>query len=345
MVTPRWQTVTVTEENREQLVRETALPVVVKPIASGSSIGVYIAKDRRELDAALRESIKLGGRTVLEQYIQGREIQVAVLDGRALPSIEIIPKQGFYDYENKYQPGAALEVCPAPIPPEWEERVGRRGPGGVPGHWPVRICPGGFYCHGGRNPLFPGDQHPARHDAHQPGAAGGGGGGHRLRRSCARSFWRSLWRPERRTGKTHGSHHLGTTAGGGGRHPAGRSSVWTRPSLRVETDSRTIHPGSLFIPLVGERFDGHAYIDSALEGGAVGCLTARERESYREDKFYVKVAGTQRALRDLAAWYKARFDIPFVAVTGSVGKTTAKDMIAAVLGTKYRVLKDRGQLQ
>ena len=124
VVTPRWQTVTVTEENREQLVRETALPVVVKPIASGSSIGVYIAKDRRELDAALRESIKLGGRTVLEQYIQGREIQVAVLDGRALPSIEIIPKQGFYDYENKYQPGAALEVCPAQIPPEWEKRVG-----------------------------------------------------------------------------------------------------------------------------------------------------------------------------------------------------------------------------
>ena len=49
------------------------------------------------------------------------------------------------------------------------------------------------------------------------------------------------------------------------------------PILRVETDSRTIHSGSLFIPLVGERFDGHAYINAALEGGAVGCLTARER--------------------------------------------------------------------
>ena len=73
-----------------------------------------------------------------------------------------------------------------------------------------------------------------------------------------------------------------------------------------------------------------------------GCLTARERESYREDKFYVKVANTQRALRDLAAWYKSRFDIPFVAVTGSVGKTTAKDMIAAVLGTRFRVLKTEG---
>ena len=49
---------------------------------------------------------------------------MAVLDGKALPSIEIIPKEGFYDYENKYQPGAALEVCPAQIPPEWEQRLG-----------------------------------------------------------------------------------------------------------------------------------------------------------------------------------------------------------------------------
>ena len=110
----------------------------------------------------------------------------------------------------------------------------------------------------------------------------------------------------------------------------------------VDTDSRNIHPGSLFIPLVGERFDGHAYINSALEGGAAGCLTQRERESYREDRFYIKVKDTQRALRDLAAWYKDRFPIPFVGVTGSVGKTTAKDMIAAVLGVKYKVLKTEG---
>ena len=116
----------------------------------------------------------------------------------------------------------------------------------------------------------------------------------------------------------------------------------SRTVSQVDTDSRDIHPGSLFIPLVGERFDGHAYINPALEGGAAGCLTQRERESYRDDKFYVKVASTQRALRDLAAWYKNQFQIPFVAVTGSVGKTTAKDMLAAVLGVKYKVLKTEG---
>ena len=114
------------------------------------------------------------------------------------------------------------------------------------------------------------------------------------------------------------------------------------PVLRVDTDSRNIHPGALFIPLVGERFDGHAYINSALDNGAVGCLMSRDRDSYRPDKFYVKVNNTERALRDLAAWYKSRFDIPFVAVTGSVGKTTAKDMIAAVLGTRFNVLKTEG---
>ena len=113
----------------------------------------------------------------------------------------------------------------------------------------------------------------------------------------------------------------------------GDFSDLSAPVARVDTDSRDIHPGSLFIPLVGERFDGHAYINAALDAGAVGCLTSRERESYRNDKFYVKVGSTQRALRDLAAWYKSLFHIPFVAVTGSVGKTTAKDMLSAVLGT------------
>ena len=113
---------------------------------------------------------------------------------------------------------------------------------------------------------------------------------------------------------------------------------------RVETDSRTIHAGSLFIPLSGERFDGHAYINSALEGGAAGCFTQRERESYLSGKFYIKVDSTQRALRDLAKYYKAKFPIPVIAITGSVGKTTTKDMVAAVLGEKYNVLKTEGNL-
>ncbi len=111
---------------------------------------------------------------------------------------------------------------------------------------------------------------------------------------------------------------------------------------QVETDSRTISAGALFLPLRGERFDGHAYINQALESGAAGCLTQRERESYLPGKFYIKVDSTHQALRDLAVWYKSRFDIPVVAITGSVGKTTTKDMIAAVLSEKFNVLKTEG---
>ena len=125
VVTPRWMRVDLTEEQLDGLVEEVSLPAVIKPVDSGSSIGVFIANDKAELRHALEESVKLGGRVVIEQYIKGREIQVAVLNGKPLPSIEITPKEGFYDYENKYQPGAALEVCPAPIPAEWEERIGK----------------------------------------------------------------------------------------------------------------------------------------------------------------------------------------------------------------------------
>ena len=110
----------------------------------------------------------------------------------------------------------------------------------------------------------------------------------------------------------------------------------------VFTDNRNPDPGALFIPLVGERFDGHAFLNEALEGGAAGCFTQRERESYLPGKFYIKVGSTQKALRDLARHYKQKFRIPFVAVTGSVGKTTTKDMVAAVLGERFKVLKTEG---
>ena len=125
VVTPKWQAVAVTQDNRGELERTVELPCVVKPLDSGSSIGVSIARTREELAAALDQAIRLGGRTVIEEYIAGREIQVGILEDKALPSIEIIPKTGFYDYENKYQPGAAEEITPAPIPAEWEARLAK----------------------------------------------------------------------------------------------------------------------------------------------------------------------------------------------------------------------------
>lgn len=110
----------------------------------------------------------------------------------------------------------------------------------------------------------------------------------------------------------------------------------------VSTDSRTAGVGTLFIPLTGERFDGHDYIEKALAQGAAGCLCARTPEALEEGKFYLAVPDTRLALKALAAWYRAQFAIPFVQVTGSVGKTTTKEMIAAVLAQRYRTLKTEG---
>ena len=114
------------------------------------------------------------------------------------------------------------------------------------------------------------------------------------------------------------------------------------PVTGVTTDSRAVQPGQMFIPLVGERFDGHAYISKALEGGAAGCLTAREPETLLPGKLYIQVADTRLALKALAAWYRDKFDLPVVQVTGSAGKTTTKEMIASVLSQRYNTLRTEG---
>lgn len=98
------------------------LPCVVKPAASGSSLGVSVVREREDLAPAL-EAAARGGRALAEDYIAGREIQCSVLGGKALPSIEIAPRSGFYDYESKYVPGAAAELSPAPIPAEAEREL------------------------------------------------------------------------------------------------------------------------------------------------------------------------------------------------------------------------------
>lgn len=121
--------------------------------------------------------------------------------------------------------------------------------------------------------------------------------------------------------------------------------VWLNPNdhapavTEVCTDSRKLTPGCLFLPWVGERFDGHDFIDAALEAGAAGCLCTRPPQNLRGNKFYIQVPDTRLALRDLASAYRDQFQIPVIQITGSVGKTTTKEMIAAVLGAKKKVWK------
>ena len=121
--TPQWRVVDYAEGDIDALADSAILPCVVKPVDSGSSIGVAIPETREEFKTALYGNLQYG-RVMIEQYVRGREIDVGVLGDRALPSIEIIPKSGFYDYKNKYQAGATVELCPAPIDPETEKRLG-----------------------------------------------------------------------------------------------------------------------------------------------------------------------------------------------------------------------------
>ncbi len=91
------------------------LPLVVKCCNGGSSIGTFIVEQEEAYETAKQESFRFDEEIIIEQYIKGREFSVGVIDGKALPIIEIAPITGFYDYKNKYQAGAAIETCPAQL--------------------------------------------------------------------------------------------------------------------------------------------------------------------------------------------------------------------------------------
>jgi UDP-N-acetylmuramoyl-tripeptide--D-alanyl-D-alanine ligase len=118
------------------------------------------------------------------------------------------------------------------------------------------------------------------------------------------------------------------------------------PALPVEslsTDSRTIQPGELFIPLVGERFDGHDYLSAALARGAGACL-CRQDFTARPAGFpnVVLVKDTLIALQQIAETHRRKFSLRVVALTGSCGKTMVKELAAAIISTKYRTLASAG---
>lgn len=109
----------------------------------------------------------------------------------------------------------------------------------------------------------------------------------------------------------------------------------------VISDSRKITPNSLFVALVGEKFDGHEFIKAAFELGAAAVVSSKEVEPFL-GKTIIKVNDTLTAFGDIARYYKQKYNVPTVAVTGSVGKTTTKDMLAAVISQKFNTLKTMG---
>ena len=114
--------------------------------------------------------------------------------------------------------------------------------------------------------------------------------------------------------------------------------------VNVQTDSRAAAAGDLFVAIVGERLDAHRFVQGAMEAGAEGCLVSTAPEEIPEGKFCVLVPDTAKAMGDLAAYYRRKLGLPVVAITGSVGKTTTKDMVASVLSSRFRTLKTAGNL-
>lgn len=111
---------------------------------------------------------------------------------------------------------------------------------------------------------------------------------------------------------------------------------------KVITDTRLVEAGSLFVALGGERFDGHDFVRAAMEKGAAGILVSR---AYTKDELssltvtVIEVPDTLKAYQNLAKAYRSSFDLPVIAITGSNGKTTTKDLTATVLGSRFEVLK------
>mgnify|MGYP000278992694 FL=1 len=108
----------------------------------------------------------------------------------------------------------------------------------------------------------------------------------------------------------------------------------------ITTDSRKIEKDCLFVPIVGERVDAHRFIPDVMTKGALATLS--ERELPEADYAYIQVEASLQAVKDIAEFYLEQLQIPVVGITGSVGKTSTKEVIASVLKEKYRTLKTQG---
>ena len=119
----------------------------------------------------------------------------------------------------------------------------------------------------------------------------------------------------------------------------------TKEITGAKIDSRKVLPGDLYIPIIGKNNDGHRFIEGAVDNGAAAVLVdANHSVNVPESVTVIQVASTFDAMKKLALANRKRFDIPVVAVTGSAGKTTTKDLIAAVLSQKFSTLKTIGNL-
>lgn len=123
ILTPMWKMIDISDASIDVNLCPSEFPCVIKPCSCGSSIGVSIVNNADEYNKAIAYAKKYETTVMIEEMIKGREFSAGILDNKALPVIEIIPGEGFYDYKNKYQPGLTKEVCPADLSDEFTDKI------------------------------------------------------------------------------------------------------------------------------------------------------------------------------------------------------------------------------
>lgn len=312
-----------------------AFPCIVKPVSGGSSIGTVIARDEDEFEEAVRTAHKYEDEILVETYIAGREFSVGMLGDEVLPPIEIIPRDGFYDYRHKYQSGLTVEVCPAQISDELCKKMQDATrlvfdtlKLEVYGRADFMVdAAENIYCLEANT--LPGMTNLSLlpQEANAAGIP--------YTKLCARIIELSLEKYRQMKEFTLAE---AARACGGTFH--GEEALLASPVKGVVIDNRQVQTGDLFVPIKGDRFDGHDFILPAFRAGALCTLS----EQPVEGKPYILVESTLEAFQRIAAYYKSLMPAKTVAITGSSGKTSTKELVAAVLSQRFRTLKSEGNL-
>ena len=345
----------------DETTEEVSYPCVVKPCCGGSSVGVSIAWNEKEYQQALKVGFRYEKELLVEEYIKGREFSVGVIDGKSLPVIEIIPKEGFYDYETKYQSGMAADVCPAELSKELTEKMQQYA---VMAYEALKLEVYGridflldeknnFYCLEANT--LPG-MTPTSLMPQEAKAVGIEYG-----ELCEQIIGKSL---EKYQEKRKQNNCIKGCYGRGDMVP-----IWTSPMQgmtlekivsacqgtyygpkemlskcvsMITTDSRCIEKDCLFVAIKGARADGNDFVPAAYENGALCCLSEKEMAGDGQKMPYIVVESCFQALKDMAKLYRSTMDTKVIGITGSVGKTTTKEMVASVLSERFCTLKTQG---
>lgn len=115
------------------------------------------------------------------------------------------------------------------------------------------------------------------------------------------------------------------------------------PLVHISINSQTMEGSDLFVPLIGAKVDAHRFIEQAWKNGAAATLTS-EHDAMEDSHPWIRVEDTKKALQDIGAYYRRRFRLPLVGITGSVGKTTTREMVATALSAGYQVYKTKKNL-